>query len=77
MTIFCSSTRKARTIRSRTAVADSTPPYARDTDFLFFAMCLLEYFCFASRGTYAGREGKGQGVEGGRSGAVGLTGLGA
>ena len=40
---FCSSTRKARVMRSRTAPAERTPPYARVTDFLFFAMCLLLY----------------------------------
>jgi hypothetical protein len=40
---FCSSTRKARMMRSRTAPAERTPPYARVTDFLFFAMCLLLY----------------------------------
>jgi hypothetical protein len=48
-------------MRSRTASPDNTPPYARDTDFLFFAMCLLEYFCFARRGTcsYVGGTGDG------------------
>ena len=51
LTIFCSSTRNARTMRSRTAPADMTPPYARETLFLFLAMCLRLYFCVAQRGT--------------------------
>ena len=37
MTIFCSSTRNARTTRVRTQPAHSTPPYARCTVFLCFA----------------------------------------
>merc|ERR1712166_904870 len=36
-TIFCSSIRKARTMRARTHLAQREPPYARDTFFLFFA----------------------------------------
>ena len=51
LTIFCSSTRNARTILSRTAPPDKTPPYERVTLFLFFAMCLFEYAVFATRGT--------------------------
>jgi hypothetical protein len=51
LTIFCSSTRNARTMRSLTAPPESTPPYDRDTDFLFFAMCLFEYACLFKRGT--------------------------
>ena len=42
-TIFCSSTRKARTMRSRTAPPLSTPPYARFTVFLLCDMRLLLY----------------------------------
>jgi len=38
-------------MRSRTAPADMTPPYARETLFLFLAMCLRLYFCVAQRGT--------------------------
>ena len=32
LTIFCSSIRKARTMRSRTTACDRCPPYTRDTD---------------------------------------------
>ena len=42
-TIFCSSTRNARTMRSRTAPPLSTPPYARCTVFLLFGIRLLLY----------------------------------
>ena len=43
-------------MRSRTAPALKTPPYARDTDFLFFDMCFLLYFCVVTRGTYNGTK---------------------
>lgn len=48
MTIFCSSMRKARTMRSRTQLPHLEPPYARWTVFLGFEIC--EY----SRGRRAG-----------------------
>ena len=48
LTIFCSSMRKARTIRSRTQLAHLEPPYARWT--VFLGLEIWEY----SRGRRAG-----------------------
>lgn len=58
-TIFCSSTRKARTMRSRTAPPLSTPPYARCTVFLLCDRRLLLYCAGRRRGTCVGRRAAG------------------
>ena len=65
-TIFCSSTKKARTMRSRTAPPLSTPPYARCTVFLLLESRALLYCAGRKRGTCDGRGGgaHGQVVQG-------------
>ena len=55
LTIFCSSIRKARTIRSRTQLAHLEPPYARDTD--FWVLDTLAYCLGRRAGIYRGRYG--------------------
>lgn len=50
LTIFCSSMRKARTIRSRTQLAHLEPPYARDTD--FWVLDMVAYSLGRRAGSY-------------------------
>lgn len=60
-TIFCSSTRNARMMRSRTTLCDRVPPYARLTVLFFLDKRLLLYSVGLRWGIYVSMSSRGDG----------------